>query len=376
MYIFSFDYPPNDGGIARLSAQLALGLTKRGFRVRVLTQQASERVDLDEQVSTKRFTHRRPIRELAALLELAQKKPASALVSSIWYPDGLIATVARQSPHIILAHGAELLPPPQRWRRGIWKKLQRYVLESADLVITNSHYTADLVESAAPGASIQPLPLAVDHEFFSPQDTGDSRKTWDIPEDKLVISTVARLNRFKGHDLVLNALHSLPEEIRKNILYLVAGKGPDLESLKREAINLGIVDNVRWIGYVDDNDLPSLYSASNLFVLPTRELPDQQSVEGFGLVFLEAQACGVPVVGTNTGGIPDAIKHGEGGWLIEQDDLDALVKILTNLYADPDSFKVMGMKARERIQAECTWDHYVDQFLLTLNSHGIYLEQS
>ncbi|PJF32889.1 MAG: hypothetical protein CUN57_03555, partial [Phototrophicales bacterium] len=104
----------------------------------------------------------------------------------------------------------------------------------------------------------------------------------------------------------------------------MGGKGPDIEFLKSRATELGVEQNVRWLGFVANEDLPFLYSTADLFVLATRDIPEKRSVEGFGLAFLEAQACGIPVVGTNTGGIPDAVTDGDGGWLIEQDDVEAL----------------------------------------------------
>ena len=83
-------------------------------------------------------------------------------------------------------------------------------------------------------------------------------------------------------------------------------------------------------------------------------------MEGFGLAFLEAQACGTPVVGTRTGGIPDAVKDGEGGWLIEADDCAALGAILRNLIRSPESFASAGRLARRRVEHECTWNRYFE----------------
>jgi phosphatidylinositol alpha-1,6-mannosyltransferase len=86
------------------------------------------------------------------------------------------------------------------------------------------------------------------------------------------------------------------------------------------------------------------------------------------LVFLEAQACGIPVVGTRTGGIPDAVKEGEGGWLIEQGDVAALSRFLSRLVDDPTEFVEAGKRARNRVVQQCTWEHYMRQFIASLES--------
>jgi len=230
------------------------------------------------------------------------------------------------------------------------------------------------VKEAAPNAQVIPVPLAVDHNQFCPQNSEEARLKWGVDHDKLVLCTVSRIHRFKGHETVLKALASLPIEIRQKFEYLIGGKGSDTAFLQEQSKKLGIENQVRWLGFVSDEDLPSLYSASDLFVLATREIPIERSVEGFGLAFLEAQACGIPVVGTNTGGIPDAISHGDGGWLIEEDNVDQLADILTDLYNDPQKFRIAGERARNRVEREFTWTHYLDRFIAALETKGITVD--
>lgn len=374
MLIFSFDYPPNDGGIARLCSAIAEGLALRGIPVKVLSQEfTGETPKIDHIVDTVRVTKKRPLREIYAIRELLRSQNTTC-ISGIWYPDGLLAHFCGFEKHIILALGAELYPPRSVWRQRFWKYLQKYTLEHASVVIAISQFTHDLVKKNAPKANVIILPLAVDHKQFSPQDRTTARKRWDIDNNKLVVSTVSRVQRFKGHETVMEALASLPKHIQEQFIYLVGGKGSDLEFLKGKANELGIAQQIRWLGFVDEGDLPSLYSASDLFVLATREIPNNRSVEGFGLVFLEAQACGTPVVGTNTGGIPDAVSHGDGGWLIKQDDVQDLSRIFTELYNKPNDFHEMGIKARARVEREFTWEHYLDRFIGKLTEEGIQFD--
>jgi len=368
--VISFDYPPNDGGAARLAAEVAQGLAVDND-VRVVTQRRGRSGSNVPALSETRLTPQRPWRELAAWWELVRHDRSAVVVAGIWYPDGLLALLAGRRV-AILAHGSELMPPRATWRRKLWAQLQRLVLSQARIVIANSQYTANLARKSAPKSLVMPVPLAVDHERFSLGNRLAARRKFNVDApNRLVLLSVSRLHRYKGHDTVFRALAALPPNTREQFVYLIAGSGPDSDQLRQEAAALGLADIVRWLGFVSEDDLPDLYRASDLFVLCTRKNAAQQEVEGFGLVFLEAQACGVPVVGTRTGGIPDAIHEGDGGWLIEEDDADALARILATGAADPSVFQQAGSAARARVERSCTWDHYMKEFNAVLTEAGL-----
>lgn len=370
MRIFSFDYPPSEGGISRLCAELATTLHQEGHPAVVVTQRYAEAVlDRYADVPTTRVEPARPQREIAAWRKLSEDK--SLLVSGILYPEGLVGMLSAPERHVILAHGNELLPSPNPALRLPWRLMKQRVLESASLVIANSRYTQRLVAQLAPMAPVAALPLAVDHERFSPTDRAAARAKLGLPEDKIVISTVARVQKYKAHDLVIDALALLDEDEQKQLVYVVAGKGPELDALKQRARERGVADQIIWLGFIAEEDLANVYNASDLFVLCTRDNDDDNSVEGFGLVFLEAQACGVPVIGARTGGIPDAVEEGNGGWLIDQDDLDALCGHLRTLVRSPEVFKEQGRRARARVEQGFTWRHYTDNFLALLETHEL-----
>jgi phosphatidylinositol alpha-1,6-mannosyltransferase len=188
-----------------------------------------------------------------------------------------------------------------------------------------------------------------------------------------VLSSVARLHAYKGHDTVFEALAALPPAVRERFVYLIAGKGPHEEALRASALNRRVSSQIRWLGFVSENELPDLYRASDLFVLCTHESVERQEVEGFGLVFLEAQACGTPVVGTRCGGIPEAVREGEGAWLIDDGGVDALVSILSLLAHKPEVFCAARAAVRARVERECTWTHYVDRFTSALQAEGVHI---
>ena len=373
LLLFAFEYPPVSGGIARLCGGIGEAFERGHFNARVLTQDcaAAPRVGLP----VIRVASRRPIREWRAFQRLRKMRGASSIcrttICGVWYPEGLIAYLAGVRPLVILAHGAELLPTVDRWRRPLWNDLQRLVLESANLVIANSDYTQRLVSSVAPKAHVETIPLAVNAAQFAPDDREAAKIKFGIA-GKRVLCTVSRIHRYKAHDTVLRAIASLAPNEREQLVYLVVGKGPYERELRKQAVELGVESHVRWLGFVSEEDLPQVYCASDLFVLCTRDTPEERAVEGFGLVFLEAQSCGTPVVGTRSGGIPAAIRDGKGGWLIEQDDGQKLTDIIRELVRSPESFRIAGTQARERVLRENTWERYGQSFVSTLRGAGIF----
>lgn len=368
MLLLSFDYLPNDGGIARLCSEIAVGCTRVGVDVQVIAPAPGKGIPTPPSRTRElRVRHPRLWREWDIYRALRDRIGRGPVICGLWYPDGLLAHAAGARPRVILAHGSELMPCNARWRRRIWKWMLRGVCEGADLVVANSEYTRRLVLEKAPRATVVAIPLAVDHERFSPGDGEEAKRRFGVA-DKVVLSTVARLHAYKGHDVVLHAIAACSERIRRNLVYLIAGKGPHQSELKRQVAELGLTEQVRFLGFVAEDDLPDLYRASDLFLLCTREAAERQEVEGFGLAFLEAQACGTPVIGTRTGGIPDAVKEGEGGWLIEQDDVAALSRFLSLLVDDPTAFLAEGKRARLRVERECTWEHYVRRFVGAIES--------
>lgn len=357
--LFSFDYPPHHGGIARLCNEIATNLARSSIPVTILTEEAHTAITPPP--TEVRVHRRRPQREFEAWRWLRRLRPGAVTICGTWYPEGFLACLARMRPLVILAHGLELMPARAVWRRRVWKTLLRRVCEHADLIVANSNYTRQLVLLGAPNSKVVAMPLGVDHERFSPKGRDRARQKFDC-RDKLLLSTVSRLHPYKGHDTVLRALARLPSVLRERFIYMIAGMGPQEEGLKAEARRLGLSSSVYWLGFVSEEELPDVYRASDLSLLCSREDSHRQEVEGFGLVCLEAQSCGTPVIGTRTGGIPDAIHHGEGGWLIQQDDTQALAKILSDLARDPAHFAAAGLAARCRISRECTWSHYIQRF--------------
>lgn len=201
----------------------------------------------------------------------------------------------------------------------VWQPLNaaaRQGIAAADIVLCVSRHTLSKVVEVT---GSDPTRCAVIYNTvgkqFTPADRSLARAKFGVPLDATVLTTVARLDtrqQHKGHDRVIPLLAELSKEI-PNLVYLVAGTGDDRIRLERLAQSSGAGDIVRFLGFVADSDLVDLYSASDLYVMPSHG-------EGFGIAFIEAMACGTPALGLNVGGAADALLDGELGQAVALED--------------------------------------------------------
>lgn len=221
-------------------------------------------------------------------------------------------------------HGLELGAPLSRGRR--------HALAASDLILCVSNDTAARVVEIT-GADPQKCRViynTVDGRF-TPGDRAAARRKFAVSQDATVLSTVSRLDpdqRHKGHDRVIPLLKNLAVDF-PGIVYLIAGTGRDRDRLEALARSAGCADLVRFLGFVADDDLPDLYRASDLYVMPSHG-------EGFGIAFVEAMCCGTPALGLDIGGAGDALRDGElGRAVLEQEFGLALRAALLTPPSDP-----------------------------------------
>jgi phosphatidyl-myo-inositol dimannoside synthase len=369
--LLSYDYPPNDGGISRLAGAFADGLAKNGQSIEVCTLDGSiiEQGLARPDIPTTELPRKKLWRELGLLKYLFKHPRNTKIITTVWNPEATLAWLLGRRNLYVLAHGNEVMPYPSGIGYWVKSRLRKKVLSTARNVICNSRYTEKLVLELAPEATTSIINPGVDSACFDVSVVQkEARLLLDLPADKKILLSVSRVDEYKGHDVVLASLAALAPEQRQHLHYAIAGKGSHLEKLKQEATRLGLDDHITWLGFVTDESLPILYKAADLFVLCTREDKNARGVEGFGMVFLEAQAAGLAVVGTRAGGIPDAIEVENGGWLIEQDDEAALKAHLEVLISTPEVVTSQGVKGQKRAQNECTWQHYTNKLIKILGN--------
>ena len=143
-----------------------------------------------------------------------------------------------------------------------------------------------------------------------------------------------------------------------DVRYAVAGIGPDRERLEKLVHKRGLGDRVRFLGGVSDHDLPAFYNLASVYVGASRRA-ERIGVEGFGISLVEASACGLPVVAGNSGGIPDAVRDGETGFLVPPEDTAAFADAISRLLGDTALARRLGENGRRAVEAHFNWDRVV-----------------
>ena len=180
---------------------------------------------------------------------------------------------------------------------------------------------------------------------------------------EVTLLSVGRLVARKGHSEVLRAIAILSKKFME-LRYVVVGDGPEKAALEKQVgQQLGLDDQVSFVGEVDDASLANWYRRADLFVMPSQHLPSLREVEGFGIVYLEASAFGLPVVATRSGGIPEAVLHDHTGLLVDPSDPEDLTIKLQRLISDPDLRLRLGRDGRKRVLTEMNWDRSVEMVM-------------
>src|SRR6266487_4981879 len=209
------------------------------------------------------------------------------------------------------------------------------------------------------GQRVRIVHLGTDPTHFRPKvDPHALRERFELPDaGARWLVTVARLQRHKGMDTVIAALPAILARA-PDVRYAVAGTGPDRERLEKLAHKLGLGDHVRFLGGVTDQDLPALYNLASVYVGASRR-SERLGVEGFGISLVEASACGLPVVAGNSGGVPDAVRDGETGFLVPPEDPAAFADAICRLLADAELAERVGAAGRRAVETYYNWDRVV-----------------
>ena len=257
-------------------------------------------------------------------------------------------------PYLLWTHALEIMDE--------WLRIKIIpALREADLVISNSDFTRDFLASVGvPTERIVKIAPGADPEVFRPGLDATGLKHRLGIEGRPVMLTVARIvkaNRYKGHDAVLKALVRVSQVV-PDIAYVIVGSGDDIEYLDALACQLGVRKNVVFAGAVSDAELPLYYNACNVFVMCSRAERSRRGIlaEGFGIAFLEASACNKPVIGGNSGGVPDAIRDGITGLLVDPNDADGLAGKILRVLREPDFAAELRRNGRQWVESEMNWD--------------------
>jgi len=280
--------------------------------------------------------------------------PDIIIVDSCW--SGNIALMLGKLlcvPTVMLAHGNEIL----QLRDKTWQK-QYLSLKNAAKIVAISNYTKDLlVDTGLPEEQIKVLHLGADPDVFYPMTFQEvEKKKEDLGlREKLVLMTVGNLFLRKGQDMVIKALPGILKKF-PDLVYLLVGKGRDENYLRELAASLGIEENVRFLGVIEDwNRLRELYNICDIYIMTSRLQLKEGSVENFGIAFVEANACGRPVIGGRSGGVPEAIIDGKTGLLVDPENVGDIQKTIISLLENPSWAAKLGQNGRRRVETDLNW---------------------
>ena len=278
-------------------------------------------------------------------MRVGRAKPFDVVHAHWWFPAGLAlwpGGIGRGAapPLVITMHGSDV-----RLARSLKPAhmLMRRVLGRARVVTAVSRWLADEARQIATSATVHVAPMPVDTDRFSP---ASAHTSTDVsPADSALVTRerarvlfVGRLNAQKGAADLIDALARTVHEVSCDIV----GDGPDREALEQSARSLGVESRITWHGALTAEQLPALYRSALVTVMPSRE-------EGLGLVAVESQLCGTPVIGYASGGLPDVVNPDAGGTLVSTGDTAALARAIDSMADAPEHAASLGMRARAHV---------------------------
>jgi phosphatidyl-myo-inositol dimannoside synthase len=353
------DFPPRPGGIQQFVHNLAIRQPADSLVVYASRWGEWEKFDAGQPFPIIR-EDTSVLLPSPAVARRAAEIAARHDCDRVWFgaaaPLGLLADGLRERAGIrravALTHGHEVGWAALPGARGMLRRIARGV----DVVTYLGEYTrVRLSRALADLTTLERLPPGVDTDAFTPTVSGLSVRSAYGLVDRPVIVCVSRLVPRKGQDTLIRALPAIRRKVPDAALLLVGG-GPHRSTLESLAATEGVAEHVVITGSVPWATLPAHYAAGDVFAMPCRTRHGGLDVEGLGIVYLEASATGLPVVGGDSGGAPDAVLEGETGYVVRGHDLDALVERITQILTDPGLAQRLGAAGRAWAEAEWRWD--------------------
>jgi phosphatidylinositol alpha-1,6-mannosyltransferase len=352
------DFPPRPGGIQGYVHALAVRQPAGSIVVYAPAWRGAAEFDATQPFPVVRHPTSLML-PVPAVLRRARAVARAEGCTTVWFgaaaPLGLLAPALRRAGLdwcVASTHGHEagwaMLPGARTLLRRIGSGL--------DAVTYLGDYTrARLAPVLGGRPRLEHLPPGVDTEAFRPdRDRAGVRRRLGLG-DRPTVVCVSRLVPRKGQDTLIRALPELRRRVPGATLLLVGG-GPDEARLRRLARRLGVGGDVVLTGSVPWAEVPDHYAAGDVFAMPCRTRRGGLDVEGFGLVYLEASATGLPVVAGSSGGAPDAVRPGETGYVVDGRSVAAVTDRIAGLLADrAAASRAMGEKGRAWVERECRW---------------------
>jgi phosphatidylinositol alpha-1,6-mannosyltransferase len=366
-------FPPRTGGSSRWFWEVYRRLPRSRYRILAGEDSRQEEFDSTHDLAITRmplmfrswgisnprslWDYLRAVRQLR---QLVRREQIGMIHCGRCLPEGLIARILklwRGTPYCCYVHGEEM-----NYASGSRELacLARWVLRDATFLIANSRNTESILRDQwdVPPERIQVLHPGVDIERFVPAERNPAERERLGWGDRPVVLTVGRLQKRKGHDQMIRALQSVRRSI-PNVLYAIVGDGEERAFLNELVAGEGLSDQVQFLGEVNDQGLVRCYQQCDLFALPNRQVG--QDIEGFGMVLVEAQACGKPVLAGASGGTAETMRLGETGLVVDCEGPDLLASAVIDLLQDKERLTRMGEAGRQWVVEHFDWEALAHQ---------------
>jgi len=290
----------------------------------------------------------------AQLHRIARERSIQSIHASNCLPEGFLAWMLSRRlglPYLVYVHGEEL-NITSKSRELTW--MVGRVFRDAAQLISNSQNTSQLLCKTWPVVAerVYVMHPGVDTEKFRPAPYNSEARRKLRWNDRSIVLTVGRLVKRKGHERIIRALPQISRSV-PDVLYAIVGDGDERQCLQQVVTDLALNDRVVFHGELDSRDLVSAYQQCDVFAMPNHEV--QGDFEGFGIVFLEAQACGKPVIAGDSGGTVEAINSPRSGLIIRNGQSDELSQTLIDLFLDRERRERMGRAGRDWVEMNFDW---------------------
>ena len=359
-------YYPIVAGAEVFAQKVAEHLVENGHEVDVITLRADSRLKKYELINGVTVYRVRGIlkipnlQSLSAIFPLAQKtlkldktKDYDLIHSHSPFYEGLAATFIKKlkgKKHLITVQGGGDVAEYKEYTGkvgGILKPLINWSLKNADMVHVVSTYLRDRVEKLGAKNTIL-IPDGVDLSMFKQMNKEKLREKYGYSREENIVISTSRLSPKNGMDCLIKTIPNILDKF-SNVRLVLVGEGTQRKELERLIKKLKIGDKVHLVGYVPHIKITEYLNLADVFVRPS-------VVEGFGISFIEAMACKLPVIGSNVGSIPDIIEDGKNGFMVNPDGVDALSEKIKILLEDGELRKKFAEEGYKTVQEKFTWD--------------------
>lgn len=384
IFVLTHAFPPQKGGFSSYTYEITRNWLLAGAEVKIFSTvppDGAAEVDAEMKphvtyLETHSHTVPENFRVFLRFMKIAIREKAEVVFFPVWLPYSIFMVLFAWLPfrklrYIVGCHGADVLgmyPKSSHPTSPLIKLLGRMTLRRAAALLVVSNYTAEKVRQLGVNPQkIKVFPNGVDYRKFRRVEVDRQAllRRYQLPESEAtVLLTVSQFNRRKGIDTAIQVVQRLTE-LGEKLIYLIIGSGEMEAELSALIEKYDLKERVFILTQIDDETLIRFYNISDIFLLLSRQVGDV-NVEGFGIVFLEANACGLPVIAGNSGGIPDAVEDGKSGFLVDPQDQPLIGEKIRYLIRHPREAAEMGAYGRKRVEAVYNWKRITGEMLAAL----------